>query len=167
MAISFSPYFPFSTSLEMILIIVLAIVSCVMLGMVMSLQKRIKRMLKGNTTTSIEDSLTKISSELQDLIEFRHGSEEYLTTVERRLRNSVQSVETLRFNAFRGSGSGGNQSFASAFLNENGDGLVISTLYSSDRMSIFAKPVTKFTPAFELTEEEKDVLDGAKNKLSK
>jgi hypothetical protein len=79
----------------------------------------------------------------------------------------VQSVETLRFNAFRGSGSGGNQSFASAFLNENGDGLVISTLYSSDRMSIFAKPVTKFTPAFELTEEEKDVLDGAKNKLSK
>ncbi len=165
MTISFAPYLPITLSLELLLVIILALFVFVLLGLIINLRIRLKRLLKGKSVTSIEDSLIKISKELDDLIEFRKGSEEYLTTVEKRLRKSVQSVETIRFNAFRGSGGGGNQSFASAFLNENGDGLVISTLYSSDRMSIFAKPVQKFSPSFELTEEEKTVLDSANNKL--
>lgn len=167
MTISFVPYLPFTTTLEMILIIALTLFSCILLGLVLNLRARLKKLLRGNTTTSIEESLINISKDLKDLVEFRRGSEEYLTTVERRLRQSVQAVETLRFNAFRGSGSGGNQSFASAFLNEHGDGLVISTLYSSDRMSIFAKPISKFTPSFELTDEEKAVLTNASKKLGK
>lgn len=167
MTISFAPYLPFSTSLEMILIIVLAIVVLVLLVIIINVQSRMKKMLRGGSTTSIEESLNNISAELHELIEFRKGSEDYLTTVEKRLRKSVQAVETMRFNAFKGTGAGGNQSFASAFLNENGDGLVISTLYSSDRMSIFAKPVSKFKPKFDLTEEETAVLKDAAQDLTK
>lgn len=91
--------------------------------------------------------------------------EKYLETVERRLRKSVQSVHTVRFNPFKGTGAGGNQSFATAFLNEHGDGVVISSLYSRDHVSVFSKPVKKHASEYEFSNEEKEALGGAKDGL--
>lgn len=156
-----------SLSKEMILIIMLALACCVLLTLIISLYGRLNRLMKGKNSVSIEETLIEITKELQDFAEFKKGSEEYLVTVEKRLRDSVQTIETVRFNPFKGTGAGGNQSFASAFINQNGDGLVISTLNSSDRMSIFGKPVSKFASQFDLTEEEKSVLKSAAEKLTK
>jgi hypothetical protein len=61
---------------------------------------------------------------------------------------------------------GGNQSFSTSFVNENGDGVVISSMYSRDRISIFAKPINKFKSQFETTEEEKQVIERAKKDLN-
>jgi len=47
-------------------------------------------------------------------------------------------------------------------VNENGDGVVLSSLYSRERMSIFAKPVKNGKSEYELTTEEKEVLEKAK-----
>jgi hypothetical protein len=85
--------------------------------------------------------------------------------VESRLRRSNQAVETIRFNAFRDSGVGGNQSFATAMINENGDGVVISSLYSRERVSVFSKQVSSFNSEIELSEEERKAISGAKTKL--
>ena len=49
-----------------------------------------------------------------------------------------------------------------AFLNDEGDGVIMSSLYARDRMSIFAKPIKKGKSEFELSAEEKEVLDKAK-----
>ncbi len=65
-------------------------------------------------------------------------------------------METIRFNPFPDQGS--NQSFAIGMLNEDGDGVVISSLYSRDRMSIFAKPVKDKKSTYELSTEEKEAL---------
>ena len=115
---------------------------------------------------TIEDSIIELAKELDNLTEFKDKAEEYHKLVEQRLRKSVQSIETKRFNPFKGTGAGGNQSFASAFINENGDGLILSSLYSSDRMSVFAKPVQGFTSSFELTEEEAAALEDAQKRVS-
>jgi aspartate aminotransferase-like enzyme len=112
---------------------------------------------------TIEDSLIEIAKELDTLTEYKEESEEYLKKVEIRLRKSIQSVEARRFNPFKGTGAGGNQSFAVSFLNENGEGLILSSLYSSDRMSVFAKPVHKFVSPFELTDEENAALEKSKD----
>lgn len=114
---------------------------------------------------TIEESIIELAKELDNLTEFKDRAEEYHKLVEQRLRKSVQSIETKRFNPFKGTGSGGNQSFASAFINENGDGLILSSLYSSDRMSVFAKPVQGFISSFELTEEEQAALEDAKKRV--
>jgi len=92
----------------------------------------------------------------------RHASSAYLKTAEARLRRSIQGVETIRFNAFKGTGEGGNQSFAIALLSENGDGTVVSSLYARDRMSVFAKPIKNFSSEFEMTAEERDAVTRAK-----
>ena len=49
-------------------------------------------------------------------------------------------------------------------LNEDGDGVVLSSLYSRERMSIFAKPILNRKSVYELTSEEKEALEKARIK---
>lgn len=72
-----------------------------------------------------------------------------MITIDSKLSKSIRSVETLRFNPFIDAGS--NQSFAIAFMNDEGDGVVMSSLYARDRMSIFAKPIVNNKSKFELS----------------
>ena len=76
------------------------------------------------------------------------------------MRKSIRGLETIRFNPFPDQGS--NQSFAVGMVNEEGDGVVFSSLYSRERMSIFAKPIKNGKSEYELTTEEKEVLEKAK-----
>lgn len=150
-----------------IILIALIVLLILAFGLLWREHRRINRLLRGKNTMSIEESIIELAKELDTLTDFKEESEKYLELVEKRLRKSTQSIETRRFNPFKGTGSGGNQSFACAFMNENGDGLILSSLYSSDRMSVFAKPVEKFVSTFELTEEEQNALDSAKDDLAR
>ncbi|HJL55588.1 MAG TPA: DUF4446 family protein [Candidatus Paceibacterota bacterium] len=132
---------------------------------IIGLERKVKKFTYGKNGKSLEDSIMTIKGDLNDLEKFRKDMEEYLTQVEKRLRRSTQGIETIRFNPFKGAGQGGNQSFATAFLDENGDGLVISSLYARERVSIFSKPIKKYVSEFELSEEEKKAIDSAKKKL--
>lgn len=127
--------------------------------------RRLNKVLRGKNTMTIEESIIEMAKELDKLTDFKEDSQKYFELVEKRLRRANQSIETRRFNAFKGTGAGGNQSFACAFINENGDGLILSSLYASDRMSVFAKPVSKFVSTFELTEEESHALETAKESV--
>jgi hypothetical protein len=128
---------------------------------IIKLEMRISKLLRGKGAKTIEESLINIQKEISDLQNFEKGTKSYLIGAEKRLRRSVQAVKTLRFNPFKGTGAGGNQSFASAFVNEEGDGIVISSLYSRDRVSVFAKGLSDFNSEYELSEEEKKVVKDA------
>ena len=137
----------------------------ILLGWVLYLQLKISNFLKGKDAKSLEDLIVFSNKEIADIREFEKDSIEYFKDIERRLKKSIQSVETIRFNPFKGTGEGGNQSFSTSFVNENGNGVVISSLYSRDRISVFSKPIIKWDSPFELTEEEKDVLKKSKENL--
>lgn len=144
-----------------IAIIVLSIVVIILIVMVVIMHMRMRRFLVGIDSDTIKDSLSFVSNGLNDLQGFRGEMESYLKSVESRLRKSVQSVHTVRFNPFKGTGGGGNQSFATAFLNEEGDGVIVSSLYARDHVSVFAKPVKKNSSEHELSEEENEALENA------
>jgi hypothetical protein len=128
-------------------------------------EMRLRKILAGKAE-NLEESIGIIRKELKSEQTFKKEIETYLTTVETRLRKSIQGVHTLRFNPFKGTGAGGNQSFAAAFLNEEGDGIVISSLYSREHVSVFSKPVKKAASEFELTVEEQEAIAIAKKSLS-
>lgn len=132
---------------------------------VIRLEIKIKRLLRGKDAKSLEDSIVASHQNIDKLNEFRKEAINYFVNIEKRLKRSVQAVDTVRFNPFKGIGEGGNQSFSTSFINENGDGVVISSLYSRERISVFSKPLEKFESNFELTEEEKEVVKNAKNSL--
>lgn len=145
--------------------IILSIATLILLGLVIWMYMRMRRFLVGLDAHHIGDSLRNVSSDLGELKTFRLEIEKYLTDVERRLKKSVQSVHTVRFNPFKGTGGGSNQSFATTLLTEDGDGVIISSLYARDHVSVFGKPVHKHVSPHELSEEESESLEIAKKGL--
>lgn len=129
------------------------------------LRLKIKKVLRRKNNGSIDDSLASMDKDIKALSRFQDEAEKYFRNVDKRLRRSVQGLETVRFNAFKGTGEGGNQSFATAYVNEDGDGVVISSMYSRERVSVFSKPLLHFKSTYELSEEEDRVIAKAKEKI--
>ena len=119
--------------------------------------------MRGKDARTLEDTIVKLLGEIDALHKSRMEIENYLKRVEARLKRAISGVGTVRFNPFQGS-SGSNQSFATAFVNEEGDGVVLSSLYSRDRVSIFAKPLAKGASSYELTGEEREAIAKSKER---
>ncbi len=62
----------------------------------------------------------------------------------------------VRFNPFED--TGGDQSFAIALVDKQGDGVVISSLHGRKETRIYAKPLKKRKSTYPLTEEEKEAM---------
>ena len=115
---------------------------------------------------SLEDTLGEMSRRVKEFQQFREELEAYLKNAEGRLQKSLRGLGVVRFNPFEGDGSGGNQSFSAAFLDEKGDGVVLSALYArSGQTSMFAKPLEKSTSTFELSDEERQAIQKANESL--
>jgi len=140
-----------------IAIIILALLVIAIAYLVFVLNKRITLLLRGKDAKTLEDSVHTVVNELERVHQKLKFHNDTLTEHDARISDSIKTIPTLRFNPF--SDSGGNQSFASAFLTEKGNGVIISSLYSREKTSVFAKPVEDFQSKFELTEEEQEVLD--------
>ncbi len=129
------------------------------------LERRLNRLLMGRSG-SLEETLNVLSREMKEMREFRGEIEKYLKLSEMRLRGSVQGVGIVRFNPFSGEGQGGNQSFSAAFLDEYGSGVVLSTLYARDRVGVYGKPLEGGRSTFELSNEERQVIQKAKESIA-
>ena len=138
------------------------LVVCVLVAWIVYLETRLHRLMRGKSGSDLEETLCEIEKDIRVLGKFQNDMEQYLTDVERRVRRSVQGVGTVRFNAFEGVGEGGQQSFAAALLNEEGDGIVISSIRARERVGIYAKPVAKHRSEYDLTAEERDAITKAR-----
>jgi hypothetical protein len=148
----------------LLIILLTGTVVAVLLGL--HTEWRLTRLMRGKSGKDLECTVVQNAADIARFKQFRKEIEIYLETVEKRLDQSVRGIGTVRFNPFKGTGEGGNQSFASAFISEKGDGVVFSTLYSRERMSVFAKPLTGGKSQYELTGEERHAIQKAEEKLT-
>ena len=155
----------FPTDLNSILLIILIIIVLILIGLVVFMHFKLKKFLIGSTAKNLDESLTNMNESIKEIEKFRIDLEKYLTTVEKRMKKSVQAVQTVRFNPFKGNGSGGNQSFATAFLNEESNGVVISSLYSREHVSVYSKPIKNGASEYELSGEEKEAIAEARKSV--
>lgn len=125
-------------------------------------EKRLKRFFMGKKAKDLEDTISILEDEISKLKIAKEKTEVELSSVNKKLKKSIRGFDLIRFNPFQDQGS--NQSFAIGMLDEEGDGLVLSSLYSRERMSVFAKPIKNNKSDFELSAEEKEVLEKARVK---
>jgi hypothetical protein len=139
-------------------ITVVCTASILILGIfVFRLERKLRKLTQGTANTNVLETLRTLEQKQEDI-------SKHLLHIDARLNQSVRNVQTVRFNPFKGQGMGGNQSFASAFIDERGNGVILSSLYARDHTSLFAKPVTAYESEHELTEEERLVLERARSK---
>jgi len=142
-----------------ILFYIISAVIVIILLWILVIELRLKRIFAGTKARNLEEMIVVVGKKLNQLEESQTKIDQHLITIDNRLNKSIRNIETIRFNPFVD--AGGNQSFAIAFMNDEGDGVVMSSLYARDRMSIFAKPIKKGKSEFELSSEEKNVLEKA------
>ncbi|OGZ07565.1 MAG: hypothetical protein A2942_05005 [Candidatus Lloydbacteria bacterium RIFCSPLOWO2_01_FULL_50_20] len=137
---------------------IVAVIVLFLIVWIVILDRRLKKLAGGKNGASLEDTITANQHTLEEFSLFRKSVEEELARLNGRMKKKIHGVKTLRFNPFHGTGTGGNQSFATALLDEDGSGVVLSTLYTREKVSVFAKPVVNRASEFGLTDEEREVL---------
>jgi septal ring factor EnvC (AmiA/AmiB activator) len=130
-----------------------------------TLRKRIRSLSSGKNGNSLESTITQALENIKALQEENKSLRNHIASLDKRLLKTLQQPPIKRFNAF--ADSGGNQSFATAFITEEGNGVALSTIYSREKTSVFAKQISHYTATQELTSEEQEVLDTAKKAYEK
>jgi hypothetical protein len=85
---------------------------------------------------------------------------ERLSELEALGRTDISRVGFVRYDAFEDTGS--ELSYALALLNREGDGVVISSIYSRADTRTFGKAVERYKPAVNASDEELRAIDRAR-----
>ncbi len=131
---------------------------------IFSLDRRTRDIKVLKDKESLLKKFKNIEKRFNDCWDFEKQAEDNFAVIEERLNESIQNIEIIRFNPFKNDGMGGDQSFAFTLLNKKGNGVIVSSLYSREKVSVFTKPIVNWQSKYELSEEEGGVLEQARNK---
>lgn len=151
-------------SIEFLILILIAVVLLIFALWNVLLTMRISRLTRGVHQQSLENILSTNLIQTEMLIKKVDALEAASQIRDTQFKNSVQGFGFVRFNPFED--AGGQQSFACALINHHGDGVIFSTLYAREKMRIFAKKVSDFSPDQELSTEEQKALAQARDSLT-
>jgi hypothetical protein len=108
--------------------------------------------LLGGGASRATDRLVALERDTSDLAAARDAAARRIDALEIVARSEVPRVGFVRYNAFSDVGS--DLSYALALLNREGDGVVLSSIYSREDTRTYGKAVTGFKPAQDPSEEE-------------
>jgi uncharacterized protein DUF4446 len=139
-----------------IAVVVLLVVAFVQARRIGRLGRRLDGLTRGENGRSLEavldahlDKVYSVAHELDDLSARAAVLESYG-------RRAIQRVGLVRFNPFEE--TGGNQSFALAMTDANGDGIVISSLHARAGTRLYAKAIVAGRSDAALSAEEAEAL---------
>lgn len=146
--------------LNFILTIILFFMNLSNRSKIKKLKNKYNRFMNGNSDISLEEVLDDCIVKVNGVIEKNKEFGFQISEIERKLYYCVQKVGIVRYNAFDDVGS--DLSFSIALLDNNDDGIVLSSLYARDSSSTYAKPVNSSKSKYALSAEEIKAIDIAK-----
>ena len=123
------------------------------------LRRRLRRVLTGGESTSLDQILDQQAQRLDGLSGRVDALNKLHQELEAITQRAVQKVGVIRYNPF--ADAGGDQSFAIALLDAEGNGLVVSSLHSRTETRVFAKPVRAGRSTYPLSDEEQQAVKKA------
>ena len=120
------------------------------------LRKQYKRMMVGVEGANLEQALTEHIDRVQQACTTVAELQMETQRIDRTLRHTMQWTGVVRFNPFRY--TGGDQSFAWAIADSEGNGIVLSSLHARDQTRVYAKPLNNWESQYSLTEEEQEAI---------
>jgi hypothetical protein len=115
--------------------------------------RKVARILRGDGNPVDGESLARLRF-AQEAFERQSGTR--LDSLEKLVRHELLKIGFLRFNAFSDVGS--DLSYAIALLNEEGDGVVLTSIYSREETRTYGKTVRRFVPAQGASKEEQTAI---------
>lgn len=103
-----------------------------------------------------DELLTKTLTEVRAAKAEMQALEENQQAMREQMKSCVQKVKLMRYNAFADTGS--DLSYSLSLLDENNNGVVLSSIYGREDNRTYAKPIENGKSTYNLSEEEKKVL---------
>lgn len=150
-----------------IIVIALAVIIVIQAIIVMSLSSKLKKlgrsyqaMMDGTGVENLEGVLLGIKQELERHDHIIASSGAKIEALQQRVPLQKSNIALHRYNAFADSGS--DLSFSLAIVNDQKDGLVLTSIHSREGMYVYGKPVQNGQSNYSLTPEERKVIEEAK-----
>jgi len=154
-----TPHILFSLGILLLLVIIFQVI---IIKKIIDNTHRYRDFMRGTTRANLEEHLFQYSRSVKDVERKIKELEYNQAEITRVLRNCIQNVGLIRFNAY--DDMGGELSFALAVLNSSGDGVVLSGLYGRNDSRVYAKPIEKGESSYPLSEEEESAIENAISK---
>jgi hypothetical protein len=139
----------------MIVTLVTAVVALLVSVVAMLGQRRVRASYRVFSQGSRDDVLTMLQRHIEEVQSLRgevKGLRDHSYGVRDLLAGCISRVHTVRYDAF--DDMGGHLSFSSAFLDEHGDGMVITAIAGRADTRVYAKAVRSGNSEHNLSEEE-------------
>ena len=107
------------------------------------------------TTSESQQIFDTMQAQIRDLEQKINKNKQTISSIEEQLPRTT----IVRFNPFRDSGVGGNQSFSLATVDSTGNGSIVTHLFSREMSRVSAKHIVNWESEVELSPEEKQALE--------
>lgn len=129
-------------------------------GKLKKLRKSYRAMMEGTGVENLEGIIAAIKEEQALLKQERELHAGKIAQLEQRVPQQKSNIAIKRYNAFSNTGS--DMSFSVAIVNDERDGVVLTSIHSREGAYIYGKPIEKGQSKYSLTPEEQDVIQEAK-----
>lgn len=165
-------------SLIIVIAVIFAIILLILLIKVINLNKQIRIILPKDKNVDVEqilldykkdvkaaldkedEILENINTVKSELLNEISKSNDSILSTNKKLENAIQKFAIVRFNPF--DDVGGDLSYAIAILDENNNGIIITSIYGRDACHTYAKEILNaICEKHKLSSEEKEALNNA------
>ena len=135
---------------------IMLIVVLIMIGMLAGTRKRIAQLTRGGSGQNLEDVLNMHMDQLDQTAGRIELIEQAVGVLQAQIPACVQKLKMIRYDAF--DDVGGELSFSLALLDQRGEGVVITSVYSRMDVRVYAKSIQNGRASHALSKEEERVL---------
>lgn len=142
------------TAIVALLSMIIGLCSLVSTG---SLRRRFRKWKSIHATADLEAVYQQTLEEVERLRNELREMQNRIDVLQGQVRKKISTARVKRYNAFADMGS--DLSFSVALLDDDKNGVVLSSIYGRDESRTYAKPIHSGTSDYVLTEEEIAVVN--------
>jgi hypothetical protein len=142
--------------------IIFFILIIILFSSLSKVEKRYRKFMRGVNNKNLEELVTSYLDKIDEVKATSDSVKALYEDIDNRVKGCVQKTSIVRYKAFEDVGS--DLSFSIALLNDTNDGVILTGIYGRNESTTYAKPVDKGISRYDLSEEEKHVLNDAINK---
>ncbi|MCL6605883.1 MAG: DUF4446 family protein [Paenibacillus sp.] len=121
-----------------------------------TMKRRYEAMMTGSGVEDLEGLLVQLRNQGDMLEEEQARHKDMIIAAQNKIRGMKSNVALKRYNAF---GERGNDlSFSMAIIDDNRNGVVLTSLHNRDNSYIYSKPLLAGESQYSLSPEEKEVI---------
>ncbi|WP_051331049.1 DUF4446 family protein [Aneurinibacillus terranovensis] len=145
--------------LLLVLFLVLFIWNIVLSVKFNGLKKRFRRIAGGTSKENLEQILERLFDRMDKLTVSNDDTNSELARMRQSIKERKGHLGVVRFQAFQNEGS--DLSFSIALLDDESNGVVLTSIFGRSESRMYAKPIQHGTSPYDLSEEEKEAIRAA------